>query len=248
MNQTHRLLLALACATPLSAWAAHPLTTDDPGTQGDGGWQYELNTERAARQADVGRAWTLGTALTRGIGERTDVYLGLPYTLLSSKPAGTSAGSGFGDTETGIKYRFYEDGPYQLAVRTFVTWPTGAESRGLGTGRLGAGAVLIGQVQLGALSWIGNLGQSWTPNRQGDRSSVWQASSAVLYRLAPAWQLVGEIGLQRNGTPGGTAPAHVLAGAIWSPSKTVDLDLGYRRGLNQATYRQSLMAGMTLHW
>ena len=47
------LLLAAAVATalPLAAQAAHPLVTDDTGTQGDGNWQLEVNTDHTRTRA-----------------------------------------------------------------------------------------------------------------------------------------------------------------------------------------------------
>ena len=61
------MTLALVC--PLSAFAAHPLVSDDTGTQGDGNWQFESNGEVTAKQPDTGRQTLWNSTLTRGVGE-----------------------------------------------------------------------------------------------------------------------------------------------------------------------------------
>ena len=39
----------------------------------------------------------------------------------------------------------------------------------------------------------------------------------------------------------------MVIGAIWSPIKDLDVDLGYRRG-NDAAIDCAIMAGITLRW
>jgi len=39
----------------------------------------------------------------------------------------------------------------------------------------------------------------------------------------------------------------VVLGAIYSPSKDLDLDIGFRRG-NDAAIERAVMAGITLRW
>ncbi|SDV47952.1 transporter [Chitinasiproducens palmae] len=240
-------LAAAALVASPPAHAAHPLFTDDPGTQGNGGWQAEFNAERTSHQDDDGRQVLFGTTLTRGIGETVDVYATLPYTSTSAAPYGV--GSGIGDTEVGAKWRFIDSGPFSVAVRAAAILPTGSTSRGLGNGQTGAVALLLGQFSQGPLTLLGSVGNTWAPNDQNNRSRIWQASAAVLYRIVPSVQLVANVGTTANeDRSADRAPAFAIVGAIWSPNKTVDLDVGYRRGLNRETYDHSLMAGLTLHW
>ncbi|WP_313082819.1 hypothetical protein [Pulveribacter sp.] len=64
------LLGAALLAAAAAAQAAHPLITDDTGTQGAGRWQFELNTDHTrARDRYAGTtAWEreLNATLTRG--------------------------------------------------------------------------------------------------------------------------------------------------------------------------------------
>ena len=54
--QARATMAAVATACGLlagaSAWAAHPLITDDTGTQGTGHWQLEINTDQTRSRAD----------------------------------------------------------------------------------------------------------------------------------------------------------------------------------------------------
>ena len=61
--------------------------------------------------------------------------------------------------------------------------------------------------------------------------------------------LVADIGMSRNTESTAAAnPAFVIAGAIYSPKSWLDLDVGYRHGLNDQTYRHSIMGGVTARW
>jgi hypothetical protein len=55
------LLSALVCCLTGPAFAAHPLITEDTGTQGEGRFQLELTGERGYDQDDGGRTNTTMT-------------------------------------------------------------------------------------------------------------------------------------------------------------------------------------------
>ena len=123
------MTLALVC--PLSAFAAHPLVSDDTGTQGDGNWQFESNGEVTAKQPDTGRQTLWNSTLTRGVGEALDLYVNVPYTNLQHRS--DSAGSGMGDVEAGAKWRLFDDGALSIGIKPYLTLPSGNDQRGLGS-------------------------------------------------------------------------------------------------------------------
>jgi hypothetical protein len=52
-----------------------------------------------------------------------------------------------------------------------------------------------------------------------------------------------------NPVPGFSTPLdYVIVGAIWTPVKSVDLDLGYRYGASNPALDRALLAGVTLRW
>ena len=246
-----RRMLPLAAASallaPLDAYAAHPLTSDDTGTQGNANWQVEFNGEETSKQDETGRHRLWNATLTRGFGEHVDVYVNAPYTHLQTRT--DDNGTGIGDVEIGMKWRFVERGPLSLALKPNVTMPTGNDSRGLGTGRVGTGATLLAQADVACVSLLANAGLTYQPNRQGDLRSVWAVSAAALYKATDKLQFVADVGMSRNAESTAAAnPAFVIAGAIYSPTRWLDLDVGYRHGLNDQTYRHSVMGGVTARW
>ncbi|KHK59296.1 hypothetical protein PI86_08120 [Burkholderia sp. A9] len=246
-----RSMLPLAAASalfaPLDAYAAHPLVSDDTGTQGNANWQLEFNGEQTSKQDENGRHQLWNATLTRGFGEHVDLYVNAPYTHLQTRT--DDHGAGIGDVEIGMKWRFVERGPLSLALKPQVTMPTGNDDRGLGTGRVGTGATLLAQADVARVSLLANAGLAYQPNRQGDLRSVWAVSAAALYKATDNVQLVADIGLSRNTeSTAGANPAFVIAGAIYSPKPWLDLDVGYRHGLNDQTYRHSVMGGVTARW
>lgn len=250
-NHFARLLAALALCSPLAApvaFAAHPLVSDDTGTQGDGNWQLELNGEGTTSQPDIGHQAFYNATVTRGVGEALDLYVNAPYTTLQH--GSDTLGSGLQDIELGAKWRIYETETYSLGLKPFITLPNGNDARGLGNGRVGGGFTVLNQYKLDDdWTFLANAGLTYQPNTLGQRSLIWRASGAVLYQVLPTTKLILDVGASRNtdGTQS-TPPAFAIVGAIYSPYDWVDLDVGYRRGLNRQTYTASWMAGLTVRW
>ena len=67
------------------AYSAHPLLTEDTGTQGKGGWQLEVNGERqkdpqpSSEETPVLRAIQSGTTLSYGVTDTIDFKVDMPY-------------------------------------------------------------------------------------------------------------------------------------------------------------------------
>ncbi|WP_321937580.1 transporter [Burkholderia cepacia] len=247
MKRVLPLAAASALLAPFDALATHPLVSDDTGTQGNANWQFEFNAEETSKQEENGRHQLWNATLTRGFGERVDLYVNVPYTHLQTRT--DENGAGIGDVEIGMKWRFVERGPLSIALKPKLTTPTGNDRRGLGTGRAGAGATLLAQLDVARFSFLANAGMTYQPNRQGDLTSIWAVSGAAIYKATDKLQIVADIGTSRNTERGaGANPAFAIAGAIYSPKPWLDLDIGYRRGLNDQTYDHSVMGGVTVRW
>jgi hypothetical protein len=81
-----------------------PLDVDDPGTPGCNGWEINIVTS-----GEFGRATEWETPLfdiNYGIGDNIQLKFEIPYQI--SRLDGMST-AGFGRSEFGIKYRFYDD-------------------------------------------------------------------------------------------------------------------------------------------
>lgn len=74
-------LLLIACPS----WAAHPLITDDAGTQGKGNFQLELNGQHDGEKEDVEgvsvktTGGEVAAALSYGIAENVDLVFCVPF-------------------------------------------------------------------------------------------------------------------------------------------------------------------------
>ena len=222
-----------------SAYGAHPLNTEDTGTQGRGRWQLELNGERN-RDEGVNGAQA-AAVLSYGFAETADVQVGLSW-------QDTGVEKGAGDSNVAVKWRFWEQDAWSVGLRGGVSLPSGDEERGLGAGRTTWTALLIGQYEGERWTFLSHLGYRRNRNTQGERESIPELSGAVLYRATPGLRLLLDAVATRNPHPeSDRALRSVVAGFIWSVSKDIDLDAGIRRG-NDPAIDRAVMAGLTLRW
>lgn len=239
------LLILAAALAPLAAQAANPLVTDDTGTQDTGNWQLELNSEWMTLPTSRQQQWS--STLTYGVLPNLDVAVQAPYQR--TQPDGDGWTSGVADLQLQAKWRFLERERWSLGLKPFVSLPTASQDRGLGNGRATTGANLLMQYALGRWTFLANAGYTWNNNSIGNRQSLWNASTAVLFSATPTLRLVADIGLATQPDPTTkTKPAYALVGAIYSPTTDLDLDVGYKRGLNPASLSHSVQAGATVRW
>jgi hypothetical protein len=229
---------------PLAREADMPPVSADTGTQGADHWQFEFGVTQTPRQDDVGRQRLWDGTLTYGLTDPLDIYLDAPYTTSSGAP-----GSGWNDAGIGLKWRFVDQKVFKLAIKPEITFPTGDWQRGLGNGRTGGSATLLAQWEVEPFTLLANAGLAYQPNGMDQRSMLWQFSGAALYHATEQLQLALDAVVTRNATPGvGTSPAFLIAAVIYSPKSWLDLDIGYRYGLNSQTDNHALMAGLTARW
>lgn len=110
-------LAAAGCATPvLHAEGSPPLITDDPGTPGDGHWEINVGVSTERRPGSRLSELPL-LDLNYGIGDRIQLKYEVPYLKLQE---GDSPGtSGLGNSEFGVKWRFYDAVEKGLAVSVY---------------------------------------------------------------------------------------------------------------------------------
>jgi len=237
--------LALALATPAGVRAAHPLTSDDTGTLGQGKRQVELTGElgrdrEEADSLDV-REDAGETALTISFGLRDeiDLVVGAAATFSRIREQGELASEvrGLGDVALEVKWRFLELGGFSAAVKPGLSLPTGDERRGLGNGRVSYTAALLLSQEIGPLSLHVNGAYArnefaLAEDRAANRRDVWHASAAATAEVAPSLQLAVNLGAETNPDAAtDTWPAFALGGVIYSINDDLDVDLGVKVGL-----------------
>jgi hypothetical protein len=251
MLRTFRSFVAAATLLPLPALAAHPLVSDDTGTQGDRRWTLELNGEAARDRAAgaIAESANAAATLSLGAGEAVDLVFGVPAAWSRSRDGGTvlDQGAGAADARMELKWRFLDGDGFSLAVKPGVSLPTGDAGRGFGAGSLGYGLTLIATRQLGPVAL--HLNGAWfhadhdSPDGASSRHDAFHASLAAVAEVAQGLQLAGNLAVETPAERGGAWPAYALVGAIYSLSDRVDLDLGVRGALNAAAPDLALLAG-----
>lgn len=251
------LLLGLALLSPPGAWAAHPLITDDTGTQGRGKYQLELNGHYATdekREAGAivrSTAWELGVSAAAGLADTVDVIVGLPYAGYEIEESGatTAHETGLADVVAEVKWRFFEQDGMSFAVKPGITLPTGDEDKGLGPGEAGGHVNLIATWVTEPFAFHANLGYIRNENRAGEEVDLWHVSVAAEYSVAAMTRIAANIGVEKNRDPAAdVAPAFALLGVIYSPSEDFDLDAGIKAGLNRPEDDLVFLTGVTLRF
>lgn len=243
------LSVCMLCVIAGTAIAAHPLITDDTGTQGKGKFQFELNGEYGHESADGTTINTKALAgmLSYGATDNLDIVAGIPYRLLRVKePGDINRQNGISDVSVEFKWRFYNIDGLSLGLKPGITLPTGAEGKGLGAGKTTYSMFFIATNELKPWEVHMNLGYIRNENKGDGRKNLWHASVAGELEVMKDLKVVGNIGIQRNtDRTGYNHPAFILGGVIYSLSENLDIDFGIKRGLNRAETDYSVLAGIT---
>jgi hypothetical protein len=227
-----------------SAYAAHPLVTDDTSTQGRRNSQIELNSDWARFSGETGH--TGAFTYSYGATDALDLYGNVPVSI--------SSPSGKGDLSFGVKWRYWQNARSSLAVKSELFLPTGNEMKGLGNGSPSLGFTLLASHTSGRWGFDGNIG--FTANRyrvppfdDARHLIVWRISGAVIYSLTPHWVVVADAGVARNLEKAEKInPAFILVGAIYSQRNSIDIDIGIKAGLNAAEVNRQIGAGLTVRF
>jgi hypothetical protein len=251
-----QLVLFAIMLAPAATWAAHPLITDDTGTQGagkyqleaSGNWQTDKENEGGERVREIDSFATI--VFTAGVAETLDVMVTVPYVWFETKESGTiTKNNGFSDTVIEAKWRFYDKEKFSVAIKPGILLPTGDGDRGLGTDHVGYSAFLISTVDAGPWSFDANLGYLYLPDSSEDRTSRWLGSLASRFAVAERWKIVGEIGAARNpNSTDSTYPGFAQIGLIYTPKDSLDLSSGFLFGLNDVEVDEAIRLGLTVRF
>ena len=256
------IILALLWSVP--AFAAHPLMTDDTGTQGKGKFQFELNSENLTDHEVKGSIFEKETggnvvaALTYGIADNLDFAVESTFQWSSLMQNGSifSDEKGIGDTTLKIKWKFFESSPdqFSLALKPRVTFPTGDPQKGLGNGNISGGVLLIATREWEHRALHCNFGYahnsySLAQDRALFKHDIWNASVAAEVHMTKKLRSVADISIDSN-SENTEFPnrVFVLGGLIYSVTDSFDLDLGVKAGLNNAETDKTILAGLTVRF
>ena len=240
------LPLAVAVLLTLSPCvkAAHPLITDDSGTEGKNHLQFELNNELSRDGAQDAGEHSITVAY--GIHESADFLFTVPYLVSRVRdPRPVQMDSGIGDIGFELKWRYWERDGWSLAARPGATVMSGNEDRGFGSGRAGYSFFSILSRESGPTALHLNLGYIGNENKLDERVNLWHASIAAGYELVEGLQAV--VDFRGQGNPDKTnrqSPVAFVGGLIYSLHENLDLDVGYKTGLNAAEAGDAILFGL----
>lgn len=237
--------MAMVLLISSEVFGAHPLITDDTGTQGTGKFQWELIGEHARDNHDS--TTDPATIFTVGFRDNIDLVLSVPYRFIRFRDAEGNRKTDDGVSDIGIemKWRFYEKNSLGFALKPVLTFPTGDDKKGLGDGNASYSLAFISTKEIAPI--ILHLNLSFTKNSKELRD-VWHYSLAAEYAVTRNLKLVGNAAGEANPDRNSrTHPVFILGGIIYSLYETLDLDIGIKGGLNNAEPHYTILAGLT-YW
>lgn len=248
--QTAVLVLALLSATP--GFAAHPLITEDTGTQGRNNGQLELTAEYGwDEEAGVrdGSA-DFAAVLAYGLRDNLDLLLTIPYSHTDSRDNGvTTTTHGIGDVGLDTKWRFFEKGILSVAVKAGATFPTGDDTDGMGAGRHNYSVNLVTSFESGPWAYHLHLGYIRNRNVHGERDVIKHASVAVAREVMDSLNLVVDLGSFTAADRAFDQDIRFLTlGAIYGVNDDFDIDIGLRHGLSKPETDTTLLLGVVFRF
>ena len=245
-------VILLSTLVSLSARAAHPLITEDTGTQGLGNFQLELTSAHTTlSESGANQQLVLTTAaFSYGAVDSVDVILTVPHLRLGESVANSTPGAhGLTDLGLDVKWHFYEKEKLSFALKPGITFPTGDDTQNLGTGRYTWSAYVTTSYETAPWTWLLHLGHLHHNNTFNERVDIWHASAALVRQVSEALKLVLDIGIDTNTDRAVRSdPSFLIAGFSWSLHKNFDVDLGYKTESTESLRARSLLAGLTLRW
>lgn len=226
------LMLILILASPV--FAARPLVTDDYYTIAQGG--YELEIGYASTQNQASQANSANLSFKRGVLDRFDLGIEIPYTL--SSPAGLN------DVLLHAKYRLWERGEDEgLTGRIDYKFNNGNAGQGLGSGDNDYSLLLIYSRKFGKTKAHLNFGHVTVGINAGVQTDDYFAYAIAMEY--PVWGDKGDIMAEYVGnnadSPG---PAFFQIGARFLVASGLKMDAGYSLGMNDRSLKSNLTAGM----
>ncbi len=244
---------ALLVLSALDSFAAHPLITEDTGTQRPGRTQIELTTEHGydREPGATERASIYSLVWSHGIHGAADLILTIPYQRVHRDIEGAVTDErGLSDLGAGLKWRFHEHGELSFALKPEVNFPTGDEARGLGAGRGRYGAFLVGTYAPAPWAFHLHLGLSRNRNKLDERENIRHVSAALWREFANGRvRVVADLGTD-TATDKAVShdPSFLILGLIYSVNDDFDLDIGYKKGLTDAETDRAWLAAVTVRF
>ena len=230
-------ILAMAMDTAVCAFAAHPLQTEDTGTQGRG--NVEIENGLSWTRTHNATIFVYQPQFSYGLTEALDLI------VQPSWVRGSDA-RGFGDTNLDAKWRFFGEGSWSAGVRAGTTLATNQNGLGLPHGDASPHAAFIVTYEAAPFTAHANVGAAVFPTTEAQRRVVWRTSTAVMWAATDKLVWAGEVVANRDPDAArGTWPALVLGAMIYTVRTGLDVDLGYQVSSGARPSTHQFLMGLT---
>jgi hypothetical protein len=240
-------LMVFCFIAPSAVFAAHPLTGDTAETvetkkfEAETAMEYSMNKNAGVKV----KTFVMSETVTGGVVQNVEAFVSIPYQ--SIKEDGLGRQSGFSDATIGAKWNFATIDKLALAVKSSVSFPTGDDEKGLGSGKMGVGVALIASEEINHLFSVdGNLILKYQGVKAGDSYYEFGLSAAGKYNVTPELKGVGEVTYSKTDESGSKAVVVLTTGAVYAVQKNLDIDGGVRFGLTKEAEDFAVLAGITL--
>lgn len=234
------------------SFGAHPLITDDTGTQGRGKFQLELNHEFNHEDTNgvEESLYNVSTILSYGVIDSMDFVVGLPYQFITTKEGGVKTReNGISDMSLELKWRFFEREGLSLALKPGLSIPTGDDEKSLGTGKVGGGLQFIATKEIEPWAFHFNAGYKRNETTVEEQTDLWNVSLAAERGVCKWLRVVANVGAERNTDRTDDTPAaFLLGGLIFALTENLDLDIGVKGGLSEPEADYALLAGIAFRF
>ncbi len=237
-NKSRWFLLLLGLTSCAIANAGHPLISDDPYVQGAYHHQFEINTDKTLEPLPLNGVMNM--TYSYGVSDDFDLFFNL-----SGKYTGLS---GQADSSVGLKYLIATEDERSWDLKVTLIWPNGNHAKGLGGEQKQVVVTLTHSRTSDSLSLLSNATLTLKRSVQASDSGNTQfsVSQALIYHYTPELRLVFDAGVGLNDQKSRTNwNKQAVLGAIYSPHKNCDLDLGVRWQQLTLGWQRSLGLGLT---
>jgi hypothetical protein len=235
-------LICAALAFAGAAQAAHPLQTEDTGTQGAG--NVELENGLSWSRTGGAKSFAYQPQVSYGVAPTFDLIVQPSW--LRNRDEGSATERGFGDTNLDGKWRFFGDAPLSFAVRAGVTLATHQKDLGIPHGKVATHAVLVATYDAAPFTVHGNLGLTQNPSGTGERRRIGRLSGALMWAASEQLTLTVDGGAEANADPTRSSwPATVLVGAIYTIRPGLDVDIGHNASVRTSVTTREWLVGIT---
>ncbi|HEY4079358.1 MAG TPA: hypothetical protein VGM81_01570 [Burkholderiaceae bacterium] len=238
------ILGCFACAS--TARAAHPLQTEDTGTQGVG--NFELENGLTWSRTGSARDFIYQPQVSYGLTPTVDL-LGQPSWISHRDESGATSRAA-GDTNLDAKWRFFGSAPLSLALRAGLTLATSGDGLGNPHGKVAVHGLIATTYDAAPFTVHANLGLAQAPDDSGQRTPqrthIATASAAFMWALSEQLILTVDGSTSSNPDPQRKSWAGtMLAGAIYTIKPGLDADIGWRSSLGPIAATRQWLLGLT---